>query len=81
MGSILDELKEINKSIQYQTKLLEEIFMKKDESQKSSINQKHVMFDFIGAVSETFKSKGMDSAPFEKILKAVGGDKNEHQIP
>jgi hypothetical protein len=80
MGSILEELKEINKSIQYQTKLLEEIFMKKDESQKNGIQQKHVMFDFIGAVSETFRAKGMDATPFEKILKTIGGDKNEHQI-
>jgi hypothetical protein len=81
MGSILEELKEINKSIQYQTKILEEIFMKKEDSQAQGARQKHMMFDFIGAVSETFKTKGMDTSPFEKILKSIGGDKNEHQIP
>lgn len=81
MGSILEELKEINKSIQYQTKILEEIFMKKEESQATGTKQQDMMFKFIGAVSETFRSKGMDAAPFEKLLRTFGGDKNEYKIP
>lgn len=81
MEEILEELKRIHRSIQYQTKLLEDIFMKKDEARNPGGQQQQMMVGLVSAMTETFKLKGMDPAPFEKLLKAMGGTKNEHQIP
>jgi hypothetical protein len=80
MEEILKELIRINRSIQYQTKLLEDIFMKKDDARNSG-SQQQMIVGLVSAMTETFKLKGMDPAPFEKLLKAMGGNRDEHQIP
>jgi hypothetical protein len=80
---ILEELKKINASIQYQTKIMEELFMRKDES-KNEMNQKKVLLkNMVDAMTEAFKSKGMDTTHFSKMMNGLnlGGNKNEHQIP
>lgn len=77
---ILNELKKINESIAYQTKILEELFMKKDESQRTASQNKDVLKGVVDSMSEIFKAKGMDTAPFQKIFNAIGERKNEHKI-
>jgi hypothetical protein len=77
---ILKELKKINESIAYQTKILEELFMEKDESQRTLHQNKNMIKGVVGSMADLFKSKGMDTAPFQKIINAIGDGQNEHKI-
>ena len=77
---ILIELKKINESITYQTKILEEIFMKKDESQQTMHQSKIMIKGVVDSMADLFKSRGMDTAPFQKIINAIGDGRNEHKI-
>jgi methyl-accepting chemotaxis protein len=72
---ILEELKKINKSIEYQTKILEEIFMKKDESQRTMHENKAMIKGVVDSMSDLFKARGMNTAPFQKIINAIGDGK------
>ena len=85
MQEIIEELKKINKSIEYQTKLLEEIYIKKNESQENSNVKLVAAQEMVNNMSGIFKAKGMDNSIFENMLKLinplVGENKNEHKIP
>jgi len=85
MQEIIEELKKINKSIEYQTKLLEEIYIKKNESQENSNVKLVAAQEMVNNMSGIFKAKGMDASIFENMLKLinplVGENKNEHKIP
>jgi len=84
MQEIIEELKKINKSIEYQTKLLEEIYIKKNESQENSNVKLVAAQEMVNNMSGIFKAKGMDASIFENMLKLinplVGENKNEHKI-
>lgn len=69
MQEIFEELKKINKNIEYQTKLLEEIFNKKDEAQATRKTEMKKMVDMI---ARQFRAKGIDPSP---LYKMVGIDK------